>query len=57
MKILNYEQEKKGMKYDPFTTRPKRTIRKQKPKAASGKKAYLAAEKLIENAINDGEMF
>lgn len=42
--------------HDPFTTRPKRTIRK-KPKAASGKKAYLAAEKLIENLLNDGEMF
>ena len=43
--------------HDPFTSRPKRTIRKQKPKAASGKKAYLAAEKLIENLLNDGEMF
>lgn len=43
--------------HDPFTTRPKRTMRKQKPKAASGKKAYLAAEKLIQNLLNDGEMF
>ena len=42
---------------DPFSTQPKRTIRKQKPKTASGKRAYLAAEKLIENALNDGEMF